>query len=230
VREPEQKTFWVKMRGETSELVANRRPHGAMTKQAEFGAIKVLDATGAVLKDGKFSTDDKYEFRCALKGAPGAVFKVVISDDCRSVWNVKGDGLAVVAQMVPGFRIGGVGRGRYHFFVPEGTQQFSVKLLGVHGGTYAGVVLSPTNKVVAFHQGINEGQALIRGAAKVQVPHPDQHPERGAITVKPDPQDTGKGWSLVLTAGGDIGCELEGVPVYLSLKAEEWFDPGAIVR
>ena len=225
VREPAEKVFWVKLRGEAAELVAKRTPHGAMTRQAEFGTIQVIAPGGAVVKDGKFSTDDKYELRCRVEGPAGAIFKVAINDDCRSVWNVKGDGAAVVAQVVPGFRIGGVGRGRYHFFVPEGTQQFSVKLVGVHSGTYAGVVLSPANKIMGFHQDVNQGQALIRGAAQVPVPHPDQHPERGTITVKLAAPDTGKVWGLVLTAGGDIGCELEGVPAYLSLKADEWFDP-----
>jgi hypothetical protein len=129
-------------------------------------------------------------------------------------------------QTVPGFSIGGVGRGRYHFVVPKGTKRFRVRLLGVHPGAYGGAVLSPANKVIGIHQGTNQGPALIPGTPRVSVPRPDEHPERGVLTIRPAAPDTGQVWSLVLWAAIDLGCELEGVPPYLSLRAEEWFDPG----
>lgn len=225
VRAPDEKVFFVNLRGQASELITNRRPHGAMTKRAEFGTIQVMDAAGAVVKEGRFSTDEKHEFRCPLKGAPGAVFKVVVRDDQRGVWSLGGENLGIVMETVKEFRIGGVGRGKYRFFVPQGTKEFSVRLLGVHPGGYGGAVLSPANKVVGHRQGTNQGQALIPGAARVAVPQPDEHPERGILTIKPAPEDTGKLWSLVLWAAVDLGCELEGVPPYLSLTAEAWFDP-----
>ena len=54
------------------------------------------------------------------------------------------------------------------------------------------------------------------------------HPEQTELVVKPAPQDTGRLWSLVLWAAGDIGCELRGVPPYLSRSAAEWFAPPSL--
>jgi len=206
-------------------LTAARTPHGAMTKRAESGTIKVLTSSGKVIGEGKFSTDDRYEFRCPLRGDAGDQFKVVINDDQRGVWSLRGENIQVVMETSTGFRIGGVGRGRYHFYVPPQTKQFAIHLLGVHPGQYGGAVISPEGKVVAYHQDINPGQALIPGAPKVEVPNPNAHPEQGELQVRPSPADTGKMWSLVLWAAGDIGCELDGVPPYLSLTEKDWFDP-----
>ena len=226
VRAPNEKVFFVRLRGPSSKLVATRSPHGAMQKRAEFGTIKVSNAAGIVVGEGKFSTDDKHEFRCTLKGEAGADFKVVVQDDQRGVWTLKGDNLQIVMQTVPGFRIGGVGRGRYHFFVPQGTKEFRTKLVGVHPGTYGAAAMTPGNQVVGYHQDMNPGQALIQGAAKVDVPNPNAHPEQGTLTVHPEAGDTGRMWSLILWAAGDIGCELEGVPPYLSITRDSWFEPG----
>ncbi len=225
VRAPDEKVFYVRLNGPVAVLQADRRPHGAMTKRAESGTVRVLDASGAVVQQGAFDTDTKHRFSCSLKGAAGSVFKVVIQDDQRGVWSLAGEGLGIVAQAPPDFRIGAVGRGRFHFFVPAGTKEFRVKLLGVHSGFYAGVVLSPSNKIMGFHQGLNAGQALIPGAPKAQTPLPPDHSETGNIIVKPSAEDTGKMWSLVLAAAGDIGCDLTGVPPFLSLSAAAWFDP-----
>jgi hypothetical protein len=226
VRAPNVKIFVVRLAGAAGGeqppalLTAARKPFGAMTKGAEFGTIQVLDAAGGVVKQGQFNTDDSHQFTCSLSGAADAVFKVVIHDDQRGVWNLVGDRLRIVAQTVPGFCIGGVGRSRYHFFVPEGTQEFHVKLRAGHRGMFAGVVVSPAKKVVGFFEGVNQPAAP--GDSKGKTARQSDRCDRGSITVKPDPHDTGKAWSLVLTAGGDIYCELEGVPPYLSLKADTW--------
>jgi len=84
--------------------------------------------------------------------------------------------------------------------------------------------IKPDGKIAAVHQDSNPGQAFIEGAPKGTVD--PRHPERGTIVVKPAPADTGKVWSLVVWAAMDLGCELEGVPPYLSRTAQEWFDPG----
>jgi hypothetical protein len=43
-----------------------------------------------------------------------------------------------------------------------------------------------------------------------------------AAYVRDDPKTT---MDLILWAAGDIGCELKGVPPYLSLTADAWFEP-----
>jgi hypothetical protein len=126
-------------------------------------------------------------------------------------------------QTGPGFAIGGVGRSRYHFLVPPGTRAFRVKLRAGHHGPYAGLVIAPSGQIMGFHQGVNRGSPPpATGPARSKTAASQEHPERGMISVQPDPRDTGKVWSLVLMAAGDIYCELEGVPPYLSLKADEW--------
>jgi hypothetical protein len=234
VREPLQKIFFVRLRPSAAAtaappvLLAVRKPHGAIPRHAEFGTLQVLDAAGAVVRQTRFDTDDPYRLECPLAGRPGDVFKVVITDDLRSVWSLfdaaavgqPSDGaLSIVVATGPGFAIGGVGRSRYHFLVPEGTRQFCVKIRAGHNGPYAGVVIAPSGQIAGFHQGVNFGSAA---AAKPKTAA-DPHPERGVICVKPDARETGQVWSLVLTAVGDIYCELQGVPPYLSLTADAWF-------
>ena len=182
----------------------------------------MLDATGKVVGEGKFPTDGPHEFRCPLAGAAGSRFKVVVMDDQRGVWSLSGANLGIVMKTVPGFSIGGVGRGRFHLFVPAGPKEFRVRLAGLHTGPYGGALVSPAGKTVASHQGANVGGALVRGAPPAAAVA--GHPERGELVVRPAPADTGKTWGLVLWAAGDIGCELDGVPPYLSRTGEEWFE------
>ena len=225
-RTPDLKTFYVKLLAPASELLAERRPHGSMVKRADTGTITVTDAAGSVLKEGSFSTDTGHEFRCPLAGEVGAQFKVVINDDQRGVWTVRGNDLGIVVQTVPDFTIGGVGRSKLHFFVPAGTKEFKLKLLGVHSGAYGAVVLSPAGKPAASHQDVNQGGAVLsRGTVPDTDPAPERHPERGEAVVKPAPADTGKMWSVVLWAAIDIGIELEGVPPFLALTEKAWFEP-----
>jgi hypothetical protein len=157
-----------------------------------------------------------------LKGQPDSVFKVVVTDDCRSVWSLKGDHLSILMQTGPGFVIGGVGRGRYHFLVPKGTRDFRIMVRAGHHGPYAAAVIAPSGQVAGFHQGVYPASPPPASATKPRSTPANEHPESGTISVKPDPQETGKVWSLVLMAAGDLFCELEGVPPYLSLTADAW--------
>jgi hypothetical protein len=215
VRAPIDKVFLVRLRGDgtqqvASTLVAVRTPHGAMPTRDPFGTIRVLDSSGAVVKEGRFSTDDGHQFECPLQGPPGTVFKVAIHDDLRGVWSLNGERLGVVAHVSPGYSIGEVRRARFYFFVPKGTREFCIKLHGAHPGMYAGVVLSPTRQVMGVHQGLTPGRGGI-------TPKGNAHPEQGTIRVRPAQADTGKVWSLALMAAGNLGCALEGVPPYLAI-------------
>jgi len=226
VRAPDVKTFYVKAIAKEAELIATRRPHGAMRKNWEFGTIEVRDAKRQIVKQGEFSTDGKHEFRASLKAeAPGAVYRVVVKDDQRGVWSLSGTGLHAVMQTMPGFRIGGVGRARFHFFVPRGTGEFSVKLLGVHRGPYGAAAITPDGKIAAVRQATNVGLTHIKGAPQPAGADAARHSATGLLKVTPDAKDTDRRWSLVLWAHMDIGCELQGVPPYLALKRDEWFRP-----
>jgi hypothetical protein len=187
-----------------------------MTRRSPTGSLRVLDAGGTAIGQDTFSTDDPHQFRCELQGRPGERFTVVVNDDQRGVWTLRGEGLRIVMQTAPGFSIGGVGKGKYHFLVPEGTTEFRLKLVGVHTGGYGAVVLTPGGRIAGQHQDANPGAALIAGAPPGP-PVPPTHPELGEIVILPSAADTGKVWSVVLWAAGDIGVELVGVPPYLSL-------------
>lgn len=223
VRAPNVKVFFVRLKRDIAELTLQRTPHGAMPHLADLATLKALDAAGKVVQQATCSTDEKAEVKWTLVGKGAQVFQVVIDDDQRGVWSLSGEDLDIVAKTMPEFRIGGVGRSRYFFMVPAGTKEFSLKLLGVHTGGYGAVVLDPQGKLVGAFQGSNPGSALIPGAAPTDTTVPAGHPEQGTLTVKPDAAQTGKVWSVILTAAGDIGVELVGVPPYLALSADDWF-------
>jgi len=92
-------------------------------------------------------------------------------------------------------------------------------------GRYAGVVISPAGKIAGFHAGIKLDQPAPQAEPKKETNHRQELSGRGTITVQPDPDDTGKVWSLALMAGGDIYCQLQGVPPYLTRRAEECASP-----
>ncbi len=60
------------------------------------------------------------------------------------------------------------------------------------------------------------------GAIRRQMFDEELIADHGVIRVKPEAADTDRVWSVVLTAGGDLGIELQGVPPYLALGAPEW--------
>jgi len=225
VRAPDRKEFRVRLREAGGEMVAARRPHGAMRKAAETASLTVTAAAGNVVFTDSCSTDDSHEARCGLPGAAGSTYTVVIDDDQRGVWTLRGEHLAVVARTGPGFRLGGVGRTRFYFGVPQGTPEFRLKLLGVHTGPYSAIVLTPAGQIAGQFQGSNPGPAIIPGAPGSATPLPEGHPEEGVLTITPAAADTGAVWSVVLAAAIDIGVELDGVPPYLGLSAQDWFEP-----
>lgn len=224
VRGPTHKVFVVRLdTSESVELLAARKPFGAAQKRALTGSIKVIDAAGNVVKQGDFSTDGPHQFSCPLGGPRGSEFKVVIEDDMRGVWNLSGKQLQIRMQTAKDFCIGGVGRGRYYFFVPPNTPEFVVRLRPGHNGWFAGVVLAPNKKPAGFYQGIHQYPKPANNDA-LNGPGSDHEgvalANSGQITVKPDAADTGKVWSVVLTAGGDLDVDLQGVPPYLALTAD----------
>jgi hypothetical protein len=223
VRAPDQKVFFVRLRTPQAVMTATRTPHGSMTKRAESGTLMVYDAAGALVAEDHFGTDGSHEYACALPGAAGTQYKVVIDDDQRGVWTLHGEHLEAVMQLVPGFRIGGVQRSVYSFHVPLGATEFAVILTGVHTGPYEAVLLGPDGRQAEHFRGHNPGGALVAGAPSG--PAVTGNPERGRIVVSVAPDKTGANWRIVLSAAMDIGVQLEGVPPFLSRTADEWFEP-----
>jgi hypothetical protein len=211
------------VRTATSERHSVRAPD-TMNKRAEFATWQVLDGEGRVVAHDKCSTDVGHEFKTTLRGNGPAGFKVVIDDDQRGVWSLYGDGLQIVMRTSRDFRIGGVGRSRFYFMVPEGTEQFSLKLVGVHTGAFGAVLLDPAEQVAGTFQGNNPGAALIAGAPPAAGGPPPGHPELGTLTARPGASQTGKIWSVILTAAGDEGISLEGLPPFLALSPDNWFE------
>ena len=233
VRGPNHKVFVVRLADDggqpvATQLSAMRKPFGAMNKGAASGTIQVRDAAGTIVKQGQFDTDVGHVFTCPLAGPAGSEFKVLVDDDQRGVWSLAGPRLHILMQTGPRFCIGGVGRGRYHFFVPLGTAEFRVQLRPGHNGMFAGVVLTPGQKVAGFFQGLHQppapagpkSQAAATGGPSD--PNADLIADKGSIGVRPAAADTGRVWSIVLTAGGDLEVELNGVPPYLALTADAW--------
>lgn len=223
VRAPDEKVFFVRLRGPEAQMTALRTPHGAMNKRAESGTLRVYDAGGEVVVEDEFSTDGPHEFTASLPGAAGAQYRVVIDDDQRGVWTLEGEQVDVVMHLVPNFRIGGVGRSLFSFHVPEGTTQLTLRLLGVHTGPYEAVLIAPDGKPAGHCRGHNPGGALIAGAAPGPVVQ--GNPERGEVTIPVAPEQAGKMWGVILAAAMDIGVQLEGVPPFMSRTPEEWFLP-----
>jgi PcRGLX-like N-terminal RIFT barrel domain/PcRGLX-like protein central beta sandwich domain/PcRGLX-like protein C-terminal alpha/alpha toroid domain len=219
VRSPDVKVFHIKL-AKRNTLIATRKRHGALPKKMPFGTIKILNEADKLVADGRYDTDKPHVFTAQLKAG---LYKVVIHDDQRSRWSLSGKGVKIVMETVRNISIGGVGRRKLHFFVPKGTKSFSIKLRGVHTGGYGAVVIAPDGKAVKSFNGANNGSVRLKGATKTNLQDDDS--DQALITVSPAAKDTGKAWSLVLHAVGDIGCELKGIPPYLALTKDALFAP-----
>ncbi len=226
VRGPTEKVFYAQRTSPAGRLLAVRTPHGARPKEAPTGTLTVFGPDGTVVARDEFSTDTKHEYRCELPGTvDGAVYKVVVRDDLRAVWDLGGEGLRIVARAGAGFSIGGVGRRRFSFLVPTGTRRFAVKLVGVHTGPYGAALITPGRRVAAVHEASNPGQVQLAWAPKVGAADSTARPERGTMVIEPSPEQSGRVWELVLWAAGDIACELSGIPPYLAKNPEACFLP-----
>ena len=230
IRAPDEKVFWVKVRGPQARVTALRTPHGARPKAWPTGTLELRDTAGAVLKTETFDTDAKCEIAIPLPDAqPGTVLNVLVRDDQRSVWGVAGDNVDVVVEVGPDFSIGGAGKARYAFFVPDTATTFKISVTGLHKGAYGAAVIAPDNQRVAMERGVHDGEAQLAwagaGAGAAAPTAPPVLSGRRTIEVTPMPGQKGKVWGLVLWAAGDLALTLEGVPPYLARTQESCFSP-----
>ena len=224
LRSPTTKVFHVRTTSGVPVLSGTRRPHGSRPKEMVTGTLVVTDTTGKEVARKEFSTDHPYDCQIPLPKAKGQVYRVTVTDDERGAWNLAGDGAQVVAEVVKGFSIGGVGRARYHFLVPPDCTAFSVRVEGVHTGEFGGIVVDPSGKIVAMHRGTNDGKTRLTWAVEEKQPAAAKPPV-ATLQVQPPPADRGKVWGLLLWANMDIRCGLAGVPPILSRCKEDWFQP-----
>lgn len=224
VRSPTVKVFHVQTTGAAPVLTGGRTPHGARPKEMSSGTLVVTDAAGAEVARQDFDTDRPYACRIPLPGLAGGVYRVVVTDDERSVWTFAGEDVGVVAEVVKGFSIGGVGRSRYHFRVPVDCTVFSVRIEGVHPGEFGGAVVTPGGAIAALYRGSNDGNTQLDWAQD-KAGKALGHAPVAVLAVEPAAADRGKVWDLLLWAKGDIRCELQGMPPLLSCRQGDWFLP-----
>jgi len=218
VREPDEKTFFVRLIEPTCDLMIRRTPAGAGPRRAPTASVKVFDSKGGLLLDKTCSTDLAAEFNVKLQGKAGDVYRVEINDDQRGAWNATGDGLQSIMLTRKGFGISSVAHARYSFFVPAGTEHFQIRLTGLHYGPFGAIVYDPEGRFVGMKMGTNTAGLLVGNTAIKNKPEE-------IIQVQPKAGMTGKGWSMMLWAGGDEGIELQGIPPYLATSAKELFNP-----
>ncbi|MDP6506868.1 MAG: hypothetical protein QF886_24800, partial [Planctomycetota bacterium] len=174
LRSPNEKIFWVRLRGAGAGLRAKRTPHGARPKGMERGFIQIQRASGEEVLKKDYSTDDPWELKTGLTGKAdaGEIFKVTIRDDQRAHWSLFSDKADILAQAVPSTSMARIGQGRFYFSVPEGVEKFRIRLIGVHSGTYGGAVLNAANRLIAYHQGVNPGQVQLTWAPRLGINNP----------------------------------------------------------
>ncbi|MBI2297668.1 MAG: hypothetical protein HYU66_01730 [Armatimonadetes bacterium] len=206
VRGPVDKVVYFRHPGGKVGFAAVRTAWGAMPKQEAEGTIRLVGPDGAVVKEGRFSTDAApWRFDAALDDAPAGVYRVEIHDDLRSRWDVTGPAERVFRNDPP-VQLGGPGPGRYWFMVPAGTAAFKLTITSHHGGQF-GVMVRPP-----------DGQPAVR----LEKGEPDKS---ATLEVSVPAGAAGKLWSVVVYAKMDVSVRLEGLPPYLATSAEGWFSP-----
>jgi PcRGLX-like protein central beta sandwich domain/PcRGLX-like N-terminal RIFT barrel domain len=224
MRRPFTKVFWVRADKADAKLTINRRVTGKTAQKPKPSRLRVMTKAGKVVGEDKFGAFGKHAYSCDLKGPKGAIYKVEIEDGTHGGWSMSGD-VSAVMKVVPRGTIRRKETKRYYFSVPDGTKDFTIKIVGCHQAPYGIIALDPTGKIAAMHRGMNPGMALLKPE--------DLKPKKGAMTigafgqinVKPDAKSTGQIWTLLLWGGGDLSLEMIGVPPYLAAKKEHWFKP-----
>lgn len=220
MRGPRQRTFYVRLGGgsDQKELKLSRAVLGSARASGK-GVLTISDTTGKTVTRQEFDLAQPSDLTLPLVGPKDKSFKVLIEDNDSGAWSLRGEGLKVVMSATPGMRIGHVGTVRYAFYVPKGTTQFQIHVTGVHHGGY-GMAAIPAGGTFATYE--TRANPVGIGFFPGEDPAP---PAEFTKVVKPRAEDTGKMWSLALWASADIACDLQGVPPWVSLNDESWFDP-----
>lgn len=183
------------------------------------GLLTVLDQSGQPICRREFDVTEPETIQAPLPGSGGEEFQVVIEDGEWGAWSLEGDGIQVVIDASQGLHVHVGSPRRYAFFVPSGTSEFGIRIAGVHHGGFGLAAVPPDNVPAAYLTGSNTaGIASFPGEASVPL-------REIKAVVRPQAEQTGKMWDLVLYADYDLRCGFEGVPPWLALNAASWFAP-----
>ncbi|MFZ4778537.1 MAG: hypothetical protein ACOYM3_24465, partial [Terrimicrobiaceae bacterium] len=220
LRGPRKRSVFLSLSAEAAHGSATRKLFGSAKTDLDSGRFALLSAGGIPVVEKDFKTSDKFSVPFELSGSAGDVFEARIEDEITGAWKIAADGARLVAASGEGLHFAGINQQRFWFFVPPGTKEFSVRIAGVHHGSFGGAVISPAGRIVAFASDSNSHIEPALG----KIP---QKQAANTIKVVPDGDQTGKLWSVGLWAAGDIICELVGVPPYLAPDPQSWFNPKA---
>lgn len=187
--------------GGTLQLKRTKLPD--VVKTAPDGRWKLETLEGKEVATGEFKGTEEANFEVALPADSGRL-KLSIPDRPEAVWTYAGDGFQVVVETHEDLRISRVGISRVYFQVPEGTEKFSVKLMGVHTGSYSGTFFDAEGNIVTDYTGMNHGTTYLNQTI--------EGIDQVSKVIEIDASKSAPGiWSAVLSAAGDIGFSLQGV-------------------
>lgn len=187
--------------GGTLQLKRTRLPD--VVKTAPDGRWKLETLEGKEVATGEFKGIEEANFEVKLPADAGRL-KLSIPDRPEAVWTYAGDGFQVVVETHEDLRISRVGISRVYFQVPEGTEKFSVKLMGVHTGSYSGTFFDAEGNIVTDYTGMNHGTTYLNQTI--------EGIDQVSKVIEIDASKSAPGiWSAVLSAAGDIGFSLQGV-------------------
>ncbi len=129
VRYPTEKSFLVFLDQENVNLKFSRTATGSKRKTEENFTVKVVDPSGKSIFDAQGKTDSKKdEYTVELKGKKGDLFKILIHDDCRALWNFEDyTGFTPVSFVDTGYGFIG-GPARRYFVVPKESRKVTFSL------------------------------------------------------------------------------------------------------
>ncbi len=183
------------------------------------GVFTVSNRSGRTVCRREFDATRPETIQVPLPGPGGEEFQVIIEDGEWGAWSLEGDRLQIVMEASLGLRVHVGSPRRYAFFVPSGTGEFGVRIAGAHHGGFGLAAIPPDDAPVTCLTDSNiAGIASFRGEAAAPV-------REIKVAIRPQVEQTGRIWDLVLYADYDLRCCLEGVPKWLALNASAWFAP-----
>ena len=150
LRGPESMELEVTLPDKELELKFKRSFYNHRKSDKKFFQVKIISQNGKIVSE--FSGELKAaEFRKQVKlhGRAGDVFKIIISDNVSSYWEVANDVHAAVRiKLKPNSQFSNGVPLAFRVRVPAGIKDFSIVLNGLHPGEYGMAVADSSGKIV----------------------------------------------------------------------------------